>query len=49
MIDVLRHVRERFELAIALLAFALLDVAARDANVSRIDASRRLVEPVFGA
>ena len=46
-----------FELAIALFAFALLDVGARDANVSRggatcdasSDASRCLIEPVFGA
>jgi hypothetical protein len=42
---------------IALFAFALLDVGARDANVSRggatcdasSDASRCLIEPVFGA
>jgi hypothetical protein len=55
VIDVLRCVYERFELAIALLTFVLLEVGARDATRragSTRDAHierRGGVEPVFGA
>jgi hypothetical protein len=45
VIDVLRYVYERFELAVALLAFVLLDVGARDANASRERAHRASRRP----
>jgi hypothetical protein len=45
VIDVLRYVYERFELAVALLAFVLLDVGARDAKMSRAGARRASRSP----
>ena len=55
VIDVLRHARERFERAIALFAFALLDVACATLTCrAEIDQRTRTssvaesVEPVFG-
>jgi hypothetical protein len=56
VIDVLRHVRERFERAIALFAFALLDVACATLTCraeidqrTRTSSVAEAVEPVFGA